>query len=180
MSYGEERVAVEVESTGISGLDEVTGGLPPYGLTILLGPPGSGKTALTLQVAMHLARAGRDVVFLSIYSEPHEKVIEHMRGFSFFDQALIGERIEMVSLTSILPEGAAATMDLILRAARTKNRPLIVLDGYRGLRNVMPVAGAQELLARLSAQLPYLRGSSLVSSESMPHEEEQFSELSAG
>ena len=180
MLYVEKRVTVEVESTGVPGLDEVTGGLPPYGLTILLGPPGSGKTALTLQMAMYHARAGRDVVFLSIFSEPHEKVIDHMRGFSFFDETLIGERIEMVSLTSTLAEGATATTELILRTARTKNRPLIVLDGYRGLRNVVPVAGAQELLARLSAQLPYLRGSCLVSSESSPKEEDQFSELSAG
>ena len=43
-------------STGIAELDEMIGGWEPGTVTILLGSPGVGKTAIWLQSAMHVAR----------------------------------------------------------------------------------------------------------------------------
>ena len=41
-------------STGITGLDDITGGgLPRARTTLLVGGPGSGKTILSLQFLVH-------------------------------------------------------------------------------------------------------------------------------
>ncbi len=52
-------------STGIPALDEMTGGLFRGEMTVIGARPGTGKTALTLQIAAHAALAGQRVVFVS-------------------------------------------------------------------------------------------------------------------
>lgn len=57
----------EPASTGIATLDTVLGGgFYPERLIALLGGPGSGKTALSSQVAYHAASSGHPVVYLSL------------------------------------------------------------------------------------------------------------------
>src|SRR5947209_7405237 len=96
----------ETVLTGIAGLDFVTGGLPANALTMVIGAPGTGKTVLALQMAAQAAREGRDVLFLTSYSEPHEKIIQHMQSFSFFDEERVGDTLELVSLKAVLRDGA--------------------------------------------------------------------------
>ncbi|GAC1633449.1 MAG: ATPase domain-containing protein [Chloroflexota bacterium] len=167
------------DSTGIEGLDYVTGGLPPYGLTMIVGPPGTGKTVLAFQTAVHMARHGRDVIFLSVFAEPHEKLIDHMKSFSFFDGELIGGKIDLLSLKTVLRDGAEATVSTILATARGKHEPLIILDGYRGMRNVLGPRASQELLTSLSSLMPYHRASCLISSEANLREHDEFMELTS-
>jgi DNA repair protein RadA/Sms len=53
-------------STGVGELDRVLGGgLVPGSLILLGGDPGIGKSTLLLQVADHLARNGKTVLYLS-------------------------------------------------------------------------------------------------------------------
>lgn len=52
-------------STGIPELDEITGGLFPGEMTVIGARPGTGKTALTLQIAETAALNGQRVVFVS-------------------------------------------------------------------------------------------------------------------
>lgn len=167
------------ELTGIQGLDFVTGGLPPHALTMVVGSPGTGKTVLAFQAAVHAAQQKRDIVFLSVFSEPHEKLIEHMGAFSFFDAQLIGDKIELLSLKTVLREGAEATVSTILATARGKHNPLIILDGYRALRNVMGPEASQELLTSLSSLMPYHGASCMVSAESDPRDSEQYLEMAS-
>lgn len=48
-------------ATGITGLDEVTGGgLPRHRTTLLVGGPGSGKTVFALQFLEHGAHHCRE------------------------------------------------------------------------------------------------------------------------
>lgn len=51
---------------GIAALDQKTLGAQPGDLIILAGRPGMGKTALALQAAMNMAKAGRKVRFESL------------------------------------------------------------------------------------------------------------------
>jgi len=53
-------------ATGIADLDDLLHGLRPGELVILAARPGCGKTALALQVALNVARAGRAALFLSL------------------------------------------------------------------------------------------------------------------
>lgn len=52
-------------STGIPAVDELTGGLFPGEMTVIGARPGTGKTALTLQIAEHAAMMGHRAVFVS-------------------------------------------------------------------------------------------------------------------
>lgn len=53
-------------STGITALDEKTGGLSPGNLIVIAGRPGMGKTALAINIADNLAIAGVPVGFFSL------------------------------------------------------------------------------------------------------------------
>lgn len=59
--------------TGLSRLDELLNGLGT-GLYILAGAPGVGKTTLTLQMAVHAARKGVPVVYVSYENSPSNLV----------------------------------------------------------------------------------------------------------
>ncbi len=78
-SSGEDLVA-----TGVAGLDEVlAGGLAPHHLYLVVGAPGAGKTTLGLQFALHGARAGEKVLYVTL-SETKEDLREaaHSHGWS--------------------------------------------------------------------------------------------------
>lgn len=52
-------------STGIPDMDAITGGLFPGEMTVIGARPGTGKTALSLQIAEHAAAQGHRAVFVS-------------------------------------------------------------------------------------------------------------------
>ena len=52
-------------TTGIEGVDRATGGLFPGEMTILAGVPGSGKSALAMQIGTAVAERGDPVLFLT-------------------------------------------------------------------------------------------------------------------
>jgi hypothetical protein len=63
------------EPTGISGLDNATGGGPVYGTRwYLAGAPDAGKTALLVQIAHEYARRGLTVGLLAVDEEPTDLV----------------------------------------------------------------------------------------------------------
>ncbi len=53
-------------STGIRELDEKIGGLRAGELTLLSGPTGRGKSALALNVGLHVSRQGKGVLYLQL------------------------------------------------------------------------------------------------------------------
>ncbi len=76
--------------TGIPGLDEVTGGGWILPSTVLIaGAPGTGKTTIAVQSLFHGARKGETGVYFTGISEPGWVVQHFLKGFSFYDQALI-------------------------------------------------------------------------------------------
>ena len=170
---------MDFQLTGIPGLDEITGGLPPNGLTMVVGTPGTGKTVLSMQMAMHAARNGGDALILTVFSEPHEKLLRHMSSFSFYDKSLIGEKIQLLSLKSVLADGLDAILRFVLSSLEGKQSPLIVLDGYRGLRTMLGERASQQFLSAISSQLPYRDGWCIVSSEADPLDVGHYGELTS-
>jgi replicative DNA helicase len=63
--------------TGISRLDEITGGLQP-GLTILSGGPGIGKTTLALQIGADAASEGVPTLYVTFENSPRQLVLKGM------------------------------------------------------------------------------------------------------
>jgi circadian clock protein KaiC len=153
-----EGAVLPLDSTGVPNLDLILGGGLIRGtLAIVVGPPGSGKTTLAIQMAFAAARAGRQVLILTALSEPNSKLLSHLRSYDFFDQALIGDQVQVLSLQPFLSSGLMEMADQVIALVREAQGNFVVLDGFSGLRAVSadPLAGRQFLFdigTTLSAQ----------------------------
>ena len=126
-----------VLETGVPNLDRVLGGgLQRGAIVLVVGAPGAGKTMLGQQIGFHRARRGEPVLYLTGYSETHDKLVAHNRGLRFFDPALLGRLVQLGSLTDLLGQGAAEAEKAVLRTARQQGTRLVVLDSFRGLRRL--------------------------------------------
>jgi replicative DNA helicase len=59
-------------TTGIPTLDEAIGGIQPGKFYVIGGPPGSGKSFLLLQLALHLANKGESVCVFTLEMQREE------------------------------------------------------------------------------------------------------------
>ena len=164
--------------TGVPNLDRLLGGGIVRGsLAFISGPPGSGKTTLAAQIAFAAARAGQHVVILTALSEPTNKLIAHLRSFSFFDPALIGDTIQVISIQSFLTEGLDGLEDEIVRFIRQSRASLVIIDGFRGVAAVSKTAlGVRQFLYSVGAKLNILGATTLITSEVNPHDSTYFPE----
>jgi circadian clock protein KaiC len=128
----------ELLETGVPNLDRVLGGgLRRRSTAMVIGAPGTGKTILAQQVAFHAAERGAATLYLTGYSETHDKLLAHGRELSFFAPQRIGQEIQFVSLTDLLRQGAAETEEAIVATAREQRVALVVLDGFRSMRGIL-------------------------------------------
>jgi len=70
--------------SGISGLDEMTGGGLPRGrTTLLVGGPGSGKTVLALQFLVHGSKTQGEPGIFVAFEETPERIVANAEGFGW-------------------------------------------------------------------------------------------------
>ena len=123
--------------TAIPSLDTVLGGgIPREYLLAIVGPPGTGKTVLAQQIALNTARSGGKVFFSTTLSEPHAKLLTYMRGFTFFDESLMGEQVVLVNLYSLLKQGVNDAILTLTKMTKDENATLLVIDSLRGMRDI--------------------------------------------
>lgn len=170
---------VSVLPTHIVGLDEILGGgIPLRSMIVFLGRPGAGKTILTQQIAVEQARQGKRVLILTALSESHEQLLTALREFSFFDEALVGDRIRFLSIQTLLRDGLVATADAIVEIVRAEDAALVVLDGFRGVAGFADAERDVRLfLYEVRTRLAFLEVTTLVTLEAMPGQQSDSSAL---
>ena len=169
----------QVLQTGVPNLDRVLGGgILSRSIAMIIGAPGTGKTILAQQIAFHVASRGAAVLYLTGYSETHDKLITHNRGLGFFAQDLIGQQIQFGSLPDLLHEGAPETEHAILSTARGQGASLVLLDGFRSMRGFLAdEQAAAHFLYSLGAKLALLGATTLVIVEGDPEQPTRYPEL---
>lgn len=174
-----DQTSVWVE-TGVPRLDLLLGGgLLSGSLVLVIGAPGAGKTVLAQQLASHLADQGRPTLYLTGYSEPHEKLIAHARSLRFFKPERIGQELQIANLLDLLRAGMDETQEAIVRAAASQHAALVVIDGFGGLRQLLPDEEAvTHFLYSLGAKLALLGATTLVLLEGEPDESARYPALS--
>ncbi len=149
----------ERTSTGVAGLDIVlAGGLLNRSTYLIAGAPGTGKSVLSQQVAFHKARMGHKVLYLTLLSESHEKMLVNLQGFSFYEEAFVGDRITYISLYQDIATGGVQRFAAVAREAVLKSSArLVIMDGISSLRDFAPSRGdLRKSLFDFNAQLSLL------------------------
>lgn len=162
--------APRMHSTGLSTLDQILGGgLPAGALMLIMGRPGSGKTTLANQLAFAAARQGRTALILTALSESTNKLVEHLRAFTFFDSRLIGRQVHLMSVQPLVGNGLEGMSRDILRMVRDLRADMVLLDGFRGMPGVEGATlAAREFLYQLGTSLGTLGAQFVVTSETEP------------
>ena len=126
--------------TGVDGLDiTLGGGLPAYGLYLIQGLAGSGKTTLACQMGFLHARQGNKVMILTLLAESHAKMFSHLKNFSFYDAGLIGTDIVFFSGYSALLKGGLRSLLQQIAGAMASEKPsMLIIDGFRSVRTSVP------------------------------------------
>ncbi|WP_225410926.1 ATPase domain-containing protein [Stigmatella hybrida] len=133
MSGPGEPYSIPRLETGIPNLDAIFhGGLPKGVISVIAGPPGSGKTTLAQQMCFHHAAQGGRVLYFNTLSEPTAKALLYLRSFGFFDAALLEERIRFVDLgLSLRTMGIELTCNLLIEQLKLFKPSMVVIDSFK-------------------------------------------------
>ena len=119
---------------------------------------GARKKATRKERGSKIKRA----VYFSTLSEPHDKLLEHISAFEFYNPELIVDYIKLLSLTSVMDQGLDKVADLIVSTVRQESVGFVAIDGFQALEGlVQSTDDVRRFLYRLSAQLNLL-GATLV------------------
>jgi len=119
--------------TGVDNLDAIlNGGLPKGSVTVVAGPPGSGKTILAQQICFHNASGKNRVLSFTTLSEPVAKTLRHLQQFSFFDPKKLDDAVQFVDLGVILrTKGLEAVAALIMEHVKKVKPTLVIIDSFK-------------------------------------------------
>ena len=158
-------------ATGVPNLDLILGdGIPKGSVTIVAGPPGSGKSILAQQFCFHNATAEAQAVYFTTLSEPMAKSLLYMGQFSFFDIRKINTIIHFVDLGEIMrsegPEGA--TKALLDHVKRIKPA-FVVIDSFKSFDDFNRTGGEMRKFGhQIAVQLMAWEATALLLGEYAP------------
>ena len=154
-------------ATGVPSLDHLLGGgIPARQSVVITGDPGTGKTILCSQIAFAYATRGDQVVVATVASEPHDKLLDELRGFSFYNADTVGRELFMLSAYPWVKKGPKETRELLLKTMRDRKGKLLFIDGMRSLRDCwQDEAKLRDFLYELNVGLSQLGAIGLFTTE---------------
>jgi circadian clock protein KaiC len=125
-------------STGNAELDTILGGgFPANSINILMGEPGSGKTVLAEAMVFANAIGDRPILYLTTLSEPLEKIVRYLQGFTFFDESKLSGAVVYDSIGAAVAEHGIAAVVPRLKEAILEHRPkMIVIDSFKAIHDL--------------------------------------------
>ncbi len=97
---------------------------------MLRGKPGAGKTILANQLCFHHAARGGKVLYVTLLSETHERMLFNIGQLSFFEPSRIPDQIAYLSAYTILEQsGLKGLSEMLRRETRASEASLLVVDG---------------------------------------------------
>ena len=143
-------------STGIPGLDEMTGGGFIKGDTILVtGPPGTGKTTFGLQFLISGIRQGENGVYVTVEETP-EKIAADALNFGWDLRRMEAEgRLKVLQLQSDMLQAGGSPILQCIKTIRDTGAKRIVVDPI-SLYSIN-VQGQNELRRELYAFVNYMK-----------------------
>ena len=154
-----ETLRLEQLPTGIRGLDRLLdGGLVHGGVYLVLGQPGTGKTTFGNHLAFNTVASGRNVLYVTVMSEAHDRMLAHLTGFEFLDVEKIGKQIKYMSVyDELLENGLDGVQAALRREVRENGYSLIIIDGASILDlSAVSVLEYYRFIADLSVQMSAL------------------------
>jgi circadian clock protein KaiC len=166
-------------STGDAALDGILGGgVPVHSVNVVAGEPGSGKTALVLQMLFHAARQGKSAVYFTTLSESSLKLFRFMQLFEFFDADLASQKIAFVDLSKVLAHGPEATLKEISSRVEQAEPDLVVVDSFRALGDVLGERrGGRAFVYELAVQMTSWGATTLIVGEYTSDEVRSYPEF---
>ncbi|HKV88908.1 MAG TPA: ATPase domain-containing protein [Candidatus Dormibacteraeota bacterium] len=165
---------IERLPSGIARLDQMLeGGLLKYGINLIVGVPGSGKTILSQQFAFHNATADEPVLYLSTMSEPLDKILRYSESATFFDRAAVRDgRVVYEDLGHVMAEQTLVdVLAAIDRYIKQSAPGLIVIDSFRAFHQI--TRDTAEFRRFLHSLTRRLTASSVTSLWNAPYTREQ-------
>ncbi|MGA7617502.1 MAG: ATPase domain-containing protein [Thermoanaerobaculia bacterium] len=124
--------------SGVPRLDALTGGgLDRGNSTLLMGPAGTGKSAVAMQFCVAAAERGERSVLFN-FDETTQSVIKRSQGFGIdLKKYLAAGLLEIRQIDpGEMPPGEF--LSLVREAVEEKNTRVVVIDSLNGYLNAMP------------------------------------------
>jgi circadian clock protein KaiC len=121
--------------TGNKELDYILGGgLPINSINLIMGLPGTGKTILAESMLFANTDPDKKILYLSTVSEPLDKIIRYLQGFTFFDPEAITESIIYEDLSDTLrTQGLKGAVDKINELLKEHRPAFLAIDSFKAL-----------------------------------------------
>jgi len=126
-------------TTGSIQLDDILGGgIPESSINIIMGAPGSGKTALAEELVFANAHdESRPILYFTTLSEPLDKLIRYLQQYRFFDAEKMGTVVRHEGLgADLAANGVSALLPRLKAAIKTISPKIIVIDSFKAIHDL--------------------------------------------